>query len=249
MSIIDIRRPNITDQTEAGKLEQIRSYLYYMSEQLNWAFNTIETGYSSPTANITQSAVSKAATPEETESNFNALKGLIIKSADIVNAYSEVISKKLEGVYVAESPSGNYKQETAALIEANSKSITQTYENIQRIETNFNGELESVRSQLKDTRAYIRTGEIADGVYGVEVGQSDEFNGEEFRRFASFTADKLSFYDGNRDEVAYISNYKLWITQAHIRQDLLFGDSEGYRLDTSDGIAFIWEDRGGSVWQ
>jgi hypothetical protein len=40
----DIKLPNISSQTESGKIEQIKSYLYQLAEQLKWALNSIESG-------------------------------------------------------------------------------------------------------------------------------------------------------------------------------------------------------------
>ena len=72
----------------------------------------------------------------------------------------------------------------------------------------------------------------------MEVGQTTEVNGEElFNKFARFTSSRLSFYDANGSEVAYISDYKLYITNAQILGNLYLGS---YILDTTNGIAFIW---------
>jgi hypothetical protein len=61
-------------------------------------------------------------------------------------------------------------------------------------------------------------------VYGVEIGQKNTIDGEEvFNKFARFTADRLSFYDQNDSEVAYISDYKLYIRNAEITSSLKIG--------------------------
>ena len=94
-----------------------------------------------------------------------------------------------------------------------------------------------------ETNAYIRTGLLFysdDGfpVYGLELGQKNEANGVEvFNKFAMFTADKLSFYDQNENEVAYISDQKLYITEAHITGALTLGR---YYISTANGLAFKW---------
>lgn len=36
---VDIKVPSITAPTDAGKIEQIRRYLYQLADQLNWALN------------------------------------------------------------------------------------------------------------------------------------------------------------------------------------------------------------------
>ena len=76
----------------------------------------------------------------------------------------------------------------------------------------------------------------------MEVGQSNEVNGENvFDKFSRFTADRLSFYDRNDVEVAYVGDYKLYITNAEITGNLKLG---GYLIDTTDGLAFKWIGRG-----
>lgn len=242
---IDIRRPNITAPTERGQLEQIRSYLYAVSEQLNWAFNTIEVGYSSPSVQTQDNNSSKESSPEEVKSNFNAIKALIIKSADIVDAYYETISKKLEGEYKALSDFGEYTQKTSLTLKESSDKIDALFTNIQGI----NGTLEKIGEDLDKviaTDAYIRAGELyydesGAPVYGLEIGQTNTVDGEKvFDKFARFSANKVSFYDVNDVEVGYISDYMLFITNATITGNLGLG---GYKYDTSDGIAHIWEGR------
>ena len=43
---LELRLPNITANTDAGKLIQIQSYLYQTVQQLNYALGTIESGTS-----------------------------------------------------------------------------------------------------------------------------------------------------------------------------------------------------------
>ena len=93
------------------------------------------------------------------------------------------------------------------------------------------------------TSAHIKSGYLYDDengfpVYGLEIGQKSTANGMEvFNKFARFTSGKLSFYDANDVEVAYISDYRLYINDAQINGTLTLG---GYRVDTSDGLIFRW---------
>lgn len=239
---IDIPRPNINAPTEAARLEQVRSYLYRIAEQLNWAFNTVETNIASLPKESAQN-ISASKTPEEVQSNFNSIKSLIIKSADIVDEYYEKISKRLEGLYVASGEFGDYKEQTSATFEATSKDITQIFTNIQSISS----DLENIREQYIDTNAYIKSGILyydsttGAAVYGLEIGQTNTIDGANvFDKFARFTSDRLSFYDSNDVEVAYISDYKLFITNAEIIGILTHG---GYDIDSSDGLAYMWKGR------
>jgi hypothetical protein len=239
---INVRQPNINAPTEAGRLEQIRSYLYQMSEQLNWALNTLEKQTSDSISKIEESTAT-AKSPEELQNNFNGLKSLIIKSADIVDAYYEEISHRLEGLYVVQSDFGTYKEETALDIEATSKDISLLFEDIQEI----NNTLEAIHDEAIKTNAYIKSGilyyEATTGaaIYGLEIGQTNTVGGvQTFDKFARFTADRLSFYDSNDTEVAYISDYMLFITNAKILGTLYHG---GYKVDSSDGLAYMWNGR------
>lgn len=325
-------------QVETASERRMYSYLYQTVQQLNWAMKHIETAESSGGGYVPVKRVSAASgeirdekTPMET---FAELKSLIIKSADIVNAYYDTISARLEGLYVAQSEFGEYVEATKLELEANSKGITQNYSNIQGIQTNLDsavdnmqtdvgslrtevsdlegtvgtvqgdvgalegtvgnvqkdvdglqgsvdglsdkvsavqadvgsvqedvagvaGEVETVKGDVDglrqdvgnlstiivETSAYIKTGVIdtdSDGIpiYGLEIGQTNEVGGQEiFNKYARFSSSRLSFYDQNDTEVAYISDYKLYITNVHITGNLTIGH---YEIDTSDGLAFLW---------
>lgn len=208
---IDIRLPDISGSTEAEQLRQVRSYLYQLAEQLQFALSSADGGGEAPR----QTAGGQK---EQSLPSFPELKSLIIKSADIVQAYSDEITRRLEGDYVAQSEFGTFMQETAQTMAANSESLRLSYENLQAISRT----LDSVRSRLLDVSAYIKTGLLGYGeegapVYGVEIGQEDRVDGVlSFRRFARLTAEKLSFFDSADNEVAYIGDRALHITDAQI---------------------------------
>lgn len=308
--MIDIRQPNITAKTTREQVLQMRSYLYQLSQQLNWALNTVSGGSSGENVVLPQGMADSGGGGTDPAATFAAIKGLIIKSTDIVNAYSESISQKLEGKYVAQSDFGEYREETAALITGNSKNISQMFSNHQTILMNMDamqgdtrsltgrveqldadaqgteGRLENLETDaagLRDatakleqntsglsgaveqlrqktetvtetvnglmaatiaTNAYIRTGllyETSEGVpvYGLEVGQTNSINGQDvFNKFARFSADRLSFYDKNDTEIAYISDYKLYINTAEITGRLQFGSRFQVFYQTGAGMIF-----------
>lgn len=224
-----IRYPNITGATDAQKLEQMKSYLYQIVGELNYQLEQGSTSNGSYASTVNETA--KAQKKTDPASTFNDIKALIIKSADIVNAYYEEINKRLEGVYVAESDFGIYAEQTSAEIAASSKAIEQFYTDLQQVIS----DVEGVASTKIEVNAHINSGLLyyaADGtpVYGLEIGQRTEVDGQEvFNKFARFTADKLSFYDQNGNEVAYISDRKLYIT--HI--EVIGSFSQGGFVDTT----------------
>lgn len=243
---IDIRLPNITASTDAAKLQQMQSYMYQLVEQLNWALNNLESISSTPT--VTPSTTASTAPQDDPISNFNSIKGLIIKSADIVNAYYEKIDSllKLSGEYVAEAtfPDGSAKfvEQTTMQVNASSEHIEQIFDDIQQIDT----DLEGVENTLIDVNAHIKSGllyydDSGAPVYGLEVGQRTEVDGEEvFNKYARFTANKLSFYDVNDNEVAYISDYKLYITHVEIKGSLQEGGYKDIIDPATGGIVTKW---------
>ena len=232
---IQIKTPNITAGNDRERLQQIQSYLYQMAQQLQWAFDTLEKGGSglSGTSAIVGSVINGQSVAPKVD--FSGIKELIIKSADIVNAYTAQISKRLEGQYVAQSDFGTYSEKTAQDIQANSTSINQLFSNYQTI----------AETQLS-TNAYIRTGllgyqvETAQPIYGLEIGQQDSQAGQTmFKKFARFTSDKLSFYDSNDTEVAYVSDYRLYITNVSITGALFLMDE--FEVSKGNGaIDFRW---------
>lgn len=231
---VQINTPNITASSDRERLQQIQSYLYQMAQQLQWAFDTITVG-GTPAVASSVTAQQQAAVKADPASTFSGIKNLIIKSADIVDAYYQEISKRLEGVYVAESDFGTYTEQTALEILANSKNITQLFANQQEL----TGDVE----QLQKTNAYLKTGLLdeKDGVpiYGLEIGETHDINGQNvYDKFARFTADRLGLYDSGGVEVAYISNYMLYITNATITGSLWL--SGRFKIYYNGGLAFQW---------
>lgn len=239
---MELRMPNINAPTEREQLAQIRSYLYQFVPQLQWALNNLNTSSASNYV-VKQSPQSIASKPQslDPEVAFDALKPLIIKSADIVQAYYEEISSRLEGLYTAESDFGTFKEQTEQTLSKSSTDIEQAFANLQQIIT----DIENLNFTLADVNAHIRSGllyydENEVPVYGLEIGQKNTIDGVEvFNKFARFTADRLSFYDQNDTEVAYISDYKLYITHVQIRGSLQEGGYKDF-VDANGGIVTKW---------
>ena len=270
---VELRLPYITGGTEREQLQQLKSYLYQLTEQLQIALNAND-----PTS-VTQQVViqstnapsSSAPQPFDAEVTFAALKPLIIKSAEIVEAYYEEINKKLEGIYVAESDFGTFVEKTEQKIKETSEYTERGFSNVQTIidekvgaakselegeQAKTNEELGKAKDEVKglsryvvETKAYIKTGkvdeEIRDGIpipiYGIQIGQEDTINNNKFKRFARFTADKLSFYDENDYEVAYISKSKLFINHAEIKNSYKIGGFKDEVNQTTGDVVTKWE--------
>lgn len=234
---IDIRLPNITATTTEGQMSQMQSYMHQLVEQLNWALASVDNAIQGNTSNVVMTSRSGQNSEENALDTFNSIKALIIKSADIVTAYEEMMREDFSGEYVAVSDFGTYTQKTDLAIETNSKGVDELYSNVQ-----------TIGSEVRETNAYIRRGYLGDdtsgnAVYGIAVGETNDKG--EYKNYAWFTADKLSFFgsaDGNDErkyqgEVAYFSKNRLYVNDAVFLGTIQFGK---YVADTSDGLAFTW---------
>jgi hypothetical protein len=159
---------------------------------------------------------------------FNSIKGLIIKSADIVTAYYEEIERRLQSIYVAESDFGTYKQSIEQRITANSDSITQNFTDVQEITTNLNikiGETSENVGTLNDDLDGVKgnvdnlTGNLE--TVSEEVGKVDDKISsakDEINKDIEAVDDKINSLD---DIVALNTEYRL-LTKAYINSGYLY---------------------------
>lgn len=153
---VQLRLPDITG-SDKEQLVKIRSYLYKLIPELEFALNSIDTSSSPVVTNIpiVTSPSSTASYSASTQATFNSIKSLIINSAEIVDAYYQEINRRLESVYVAQSDFGTYAQETAQTIEETSTSTTQGFENVQTIITENRSKIADIDEDLQDSKTAI----------------------------------------------------------------------------------------------
>lgn len=255
----EIRYPKITEATTDGQLRQMKEYLYQLTNQLNFALKTTEEKASSYTVATkgSGSSVSKEKASGEKQKTpteiFLDIKDLIIKSADIVTAYYDVIEEKLSGQYVAESDFGDYKKDVEATYLKTPEYSTAFNESVQRIVSDKLDGLHELRSSF-----YIKTGWLDDNntIGGIEIGKvavldKDGNVIEGDSGFARFTTERLAFYDGGGFED---KNMVAWFAKnsSYFRNVTMYGDTtieggnvllDGYMLDTKNGLAFKWNKR------
>lgn len=232
----------------AGSLQQqvMRqySYLFQMSQQLNLALAQLE---QAERQSGEEAAKLRTAAKEETQRQYQTLKGMIVKTADRVEQRMEQLSAELAGEYVAVSDFGSYMEKLNAYIEANPEAITQYYSFYADLQANIDKVSAAFADYRTGTEGYIRTGIVyydgATPVYGVAVGQNlttTQTDGEEvveqnnFR--ATFTAKKLSFWQDSA-EIAYVSNNQLYITNIVVLDSMQLGK---WRMATQNGLTVQW---------
>lgn len=239
---INITLPKITAGNPNEQMRQMQSYIYQLAEQLNWALGTLETssgGNVSPNIKIEQGT---EVSEKDAESTFNSIKALIIKSADIVKAYEETFFKDFNGKYFADSDFGTYLLETKASIDYNSEEITEKFTRVETIESKV-GDIDKITSEID---LYIKRGYLGTYKDGTKEGEEangiavGEYKDGEYKQYAWFTADRLSFFDENGSEVAYIGAGCLYIVGKAVFQGTL--QLGGYKIEASPevGVAFTW---------
>ena len=207
----NLRYPDINGKSTPEQMEQLKSYLYQLVGELNYALENVgsrdSSSYVVGSGGVPIASEDKKDEPTALE-KFSEIKGLIIKSADIVNAYYEEINKRLVSSYEALSDFGTYKETTDSRITANAKGIVQSNSRIQDIESVYRDG--GKYAAIIKNEGYVKAGFLEDQIYGLEVGQVIVENGEEvFRGFGRFTTERISFFDRNGTETAWLSNRRL----------------------------------------
>lgn len=253
---IDLRQP-VFQGTDKEKLEQMAIYLFQVREQLQWAFENIdESGQGGTSVVNTTTVINQTSTPadntakplteDQAELTFSAMKALIIKSADIVNAYHAEISKRisLSGDYVASSDFGVYKKETKAEIDLNTENIEINQEKVEQIQSVFMDEGDYAMILKKS--GYIKTGFLPGGAYGIEIGVVTEEDGEKKEKSVGrFTSTRIIFYDQNGAEGAWLSNRRLYAAEVEATEkSQLGGFVDEVDPETGD-VTTKWVGRGG----
>ena len=192
---IDLRIPNITGN-EKEQLTQIRSYLIQLIPQLQWALNNVSAAEVSDDVvrQLSQrigsaSSSGSGGASVNAEITFAKLKPLIIKSADIVQAYYEEINKKLQGVYIAKSDYGTFVQQTQLDIKATSEKVDLNFTNTQAIigaaeekfesdykqlSESIDGKINDVNGQIDDVNDAIEDTNEAIGNVNIRLDETNE---------------------------------------------------------------------------
>lgn len=250
--MVDIRLPNINGTTDRQQLTEIRSYLYQLAQQLQLALGETEQRTQLQEKKL-QSVAGKAdaSAARTAVSQFQTLKSLIIKSADIVDAYYEQIEKMLDlnSKYVAISDFGTFREETSMQLGASHDAIQQ---NISRMET-LTDLVDGIADKYRNQQSYIRYGTVgttlddtslaSQTAPGIEIGDyivlDDGTVQATNKRFARFTAYGLELFGDSKDAppVAYIKQNKLYIANAEVTGSFKLG---GYMISATDGLSFDW---------
>ena len=243
--------PALRGQPE-NQIKEISSYLYRLSEMLNIALNNLNQNNFSSAVEISGSK-STQVQGGETVASYNELRGLISNTAQIVNVEIEKLRTELEQQHVAISDDwGTFQENISSTIEATAASIVESY--------NYDSEIQTLQEEAAgfsaykiSTEGYIRRGFIdydEEGIpiLGIAIGQgltstTVTVDGAEYQQIDStascafYTATKVSFRI-NGQEVAYVSNRKLYIGDVEITGSVVLGSK--WMISTTNGLTIKW---------
>jgi len=225
MAEVFFDNPPILSGTEKDQLTQLQRYLNAMSEKLNTALMSI----SIEQMDTETQQVIRTAGGEKAESQYNALKSLIIKSAEIVRNEMEEIRTELNGeIEYVSSEFGTLTQSMQNDIAANAQGISQNITWIETLQT-LEGQSADFRTRME---SHIFAGilgydpDTGNPITGISIGENITNNdGTEnvSQRTATFTPTRLSFYL-NQTEVAYFANNVFHIANGEILKNLKIGN-------------------------
>ena len=211
--------PLIEEGTAEEQLKQIKSFLYRQAENLNYNLkNSDVTSLWRQTAEAL-SVASNEEVEQMRRDEFQALRGLIIKSATSIIKNEDSFSAHFAGDYTAESDYGTFTEEGNIFINGNPYTIGQIYKYQAQIVTD-------VSKYKTDMEGFIKTGvlerETSNPVFGMEIGYNKNtytvdgvVHENEAPAKIRITPVKIGFYQGD-DEVAYIKNSAIYFPAAHI---------------------------------
>lgn len=245
--------PALKGQPES-QIKEISSYLFRLSELLNVAFNSLTSNNFSSAVEVSGRNAKQTQGQEiDLVTSYNELRGLISNTAQIVNVEIQRLNTELEQQYVAISGDwGTFQENIYSTIEATAESVVQSY--------NYDSELQSLNEQASgfsaykiSTEGYIRQGfvdydENNIPIVGIAIGQGLKstavtINGIEYQQIDStascafYTATKVSFRI-NGQEVAYVSNRKLYIGDVEITGSVVLGSK--WSISTNNGLTIKW---------
>ncbi len=247
--------PALRGQPET-QIREISSYLFRLSEMLNVALNNLTENNFSSAAEVSGNKANKVqgqGQGVDLVTSYNELRGLISNTAQVVNVEIKRLQTELEQQYVAVSSDwGTFQENISSTIEATAESVVQSY--------NYDSELQSLHEQASgfsaykiSTEGYIRQGFVDRDennipIVGIAIGQGLKstavtVNGIEYQQIDStascafYTATKVSFRI-NGQEVAYVSNRKLYIGDVEITGSVVLGSK--WSISTNNGLTIKW---------
>ena len=216
--------PPVLIGNEEDQLRQLYRYLNAMSDKLNQALMSITLEQMAPEM---QQTISKAA--EGNEQQYNSLKSMIVKNAEIVHHEMDELRAHFDDDYEALSEQfGTYERNLDSTITATAEGILQEYGYSERI-TSLENDTEAFERRINQ---YIFSGLVdeVNGLYGIAIGENVtayDANGNPYlntaRKTATFTMQELAFWQGET-KLAYFSDHVFHISRGEVTDSMTMGN-------------------------
>ena len=227
MAEVFFDNPPILVGREQDQLLQLQRYLNAMSDKLNQALMSVSIEQLEPEVRQTISQTS-----EKTEKNYDSLKTMIIKTAEVVRNEMDEIRTRLESQYTALSEDvGSLEIRTVQDVVETAQGVLQSFNVLTNI-TALQDDSTENKSFWENLNAYIFCGILdqIEGTVGIAIGKdvtvTDEYGNVtlvDANKTATFTNERLSFWHDNV-EMAYFSDNSFHITKGEIMQELKMGN-------------------------
>ena len=223
--------PPVLQGDEKTQLNQLKNYLFTISNKLNEALMTVSV------EEITQKAVERVQQVKEGEAagemdRYNTLKSMIIKTATIVRHEMDEITTHLEDNLTAVSEEfGELQRNLDSNIRATAAGILQEYNYEERV-TGLEDEAGTTESFIRKTNQYIFSGLIDESTmtYGIAVGEgvtAYDAQGNavlnDNAKCATFTLSEMAFWKGS-SKLAWFSSDTFYINKGQVVQSLQIGN-------------------------
>lgn len=248
---IKIETPPVLSGAADAQLRQVYAYLFRLSEHLNVALQEVGGASDAAAASVRHGSAAHNSAASASKS-YNELRALVVNTAEIIRSEMDLLETQLQADYEAISSQWGTFQESIHT------TVTETAREVVR-EYDYDSSLETLQQQAAGFEAYrvrsegfIRQGFIeydSSGapVLGIAIGQGLKgtavtIDGVEYEQFDSvqscafYTAEKVSFRI-NGQEVAYVSNRKLYIGDVEVTGSVTLNQ---WLLTSAGGFVIKW---------
>lgn len=218
--------PPVLQGSEQVQLQQLSGYLYTLSSKLNEALMAASVQEEKETKELQRAG--KQAEAQQRSAEYTTLKGMIVKTAEIVRTEMDELQTTLHAETIAISEDlGTLETELEQRIRATAEGVLQDFEQSQTVT-----DIRTNTQYRETTSHYIYSGILdqTTGTVGIAIGDgvtAKDAQGNtvlvDEAKVATFTADRMSFWKGTT-EVAYFSSGKFYITNGEITNNLQIGN-------------------------
>lgn len=247
-----VEMPPILRGNEQQQLVALRDYLVRLARELDRAEGAV-------IAEAVTTAVSGAVSAERKE--YTDLRGLIVKTADVVESHVEKLSATLSEDYLARSDFGAYQETLRAGFEATARGVVESYSYDTALEAlTEQGQatyraVESINGEIR--RGYIEDPATHETHLGIAIAENLRFasstqtkDGVTYyqlagnQTFGLYTATGWQFWiDGERRGWFDSSDRMLHVTHVTIEDDLHLG--AGWVMTAGGGFGLRYLGQGG----